>query len=43
VPQSFVPFGLIRVDPSTNEPIRDKRGLCIRSDAGKSMIHALCL
>lgn len=30
IPSFLLPIGLIRVDPNTNEPIRDKRGLCIR-------------
>ncbi|KDR22229.1 hypothetical protein L798_01835, partial [Zootermopsis nevadensis] len=35
VPKSFLPIGLIRVNLNTNEPIRDKRGLCIRTDPGE--------
>ncbi|GFG31831.1 hypothetical protein Cfor_10254, partial [Coptotermes formosanus] len=35
VPQSWLPIGLIRVDPDTYEPIRDNRGLCIRCDPGE--------
>jgi len=41
VPQSWLPIGLIKVDPNTYEPIRDSRGLCMRCDAGKSVIYAL--
>ncbi|PNF41524.1 hypothetical protein B7P43_G13038 [Cryptotermes secundus] len=35
VPRSLLPIDLIRVDPNTNIPIRDKRGLCIQCDAGE--------
>ncbi|XP_069674182.1 long-chain fatty acid transport protein 1-like [Periplaneta americana] len=35
VPQSLLPVGLVRVDPETNEPVRDRRGLCIRCEAGE--------
>ncbi|XP_023713296.2 long-chain fatty acid transport protein 4-like, partial [Cryptotermes secundus] len=35
VPRSLLPVDLIRVDPDTNIPIRDKRGLCIRCDTGE--------
>jgi solute carrier family 27 fatty acid transporter 1/4 len=41
LPQSLFPVGLIKVDPNTKVPIRDKRGLCIRCDVGKSVIRAL--
>jgi hypothetical protein len=43
VPKSLLRIGLIRVNPNTNEPIRDKRGLCISTDPGKSMVHSSCL
>ncbi|PSN39832.1 hypothetical protein C0J52_19191 [Blattella germanica] len=30
VPSFVLPVGLIKVDPNTNEPIRNEKGLCIR-------------
>lgn len=34
----FYPVSLIRVDPETNEPIRDVNNLCIKCKVGKILI-----
>lgn len=40
---TIYPVTLIKVEPSTGEPIRDEKGLCIRCEPGKIFIKVKAL